>query len=133
MTNCVRFRLKFNEKYDYETGCLSTLEDILHSETWEYCKRQRNKVTSLKRKGVKEFCTYAATASKNPREFWRKMKPLLPSSRSNTQSSITLVENGCVISNPSELAEIFHDHFSNMVQAVQLSAESAEFYYPPKC
>ena len=29
MTNCVRFRLKFNEKYDYETGCLSTLEDVL--------------------------------------------------------------------------------------------------------
>ena len=44
------------------------------------------------------------------------MKPLL-SSRSNKQSSITLVENGCVISNPSEVAEIFNDHFSNIVQA----------------
>ena len=72
------------------------------TETWQCYKRQRNKVTSLKRKGVKEFCTYAATASKNPGEFWRKMKPPLPSSRSNTQSSITLVENGCVISNSSE-------------------------------
>lgn len=45
------------------------------------------------------------------------MKPLLPSSRSNTQISITLVENGCIISNSSEVAEGFNDHFSNMVQA----------------
>lgn len=74
-------------------------------------------VTSLKGKGVKEFCTYAAIASRNPGKFGWKMKPLLPSSPSNTQSSITLVENGCVISNPSEVAEIFNDHFSNIVQA----------------
>ena len=74
-------------------------------------------VTSLKRKGVKEFCTYAAIASRNPGKSGWKMKPLLPSSRSNTQSSITLVENGCVISNPSEVAEMFNDHFSNIVQA----------------
>ena len=75
------------------------------NETRECCKRQRNKVTSLKHKGVKEFCTYAAAAGIM-----------------------------CYISNPSELAEIsFNDHFSGMVQAVQLSAESAEFYYPPKC
>ena len=54
----------------------------------------------LKRKGVKEFCTYAAAAGIM-----------------------------CYISNPSEWAEIsFNDHFSGMVQAVQLSAESAEFY-----
>ena len=45
------------------------------------------------------------------------MKRLLPSSRSKTQSSITLVENGCVISNSSELAEVFNDHFSYMVEA----------------
>ena len=81
------------------------------TETCECYKRQRNKVTSLKRKGVKEICTYATTASKNPGEFWWKMKPLLPSSRSNTQNSITLVENGCVTSNPSEVTEIFNDHF----------------------
>ena len=78
------------------------LEISLRNRMLKHHRRQRNKVTSLKRKGVKEFCKYATTASKNPGEFWRKMKPPLPSSRSNTQSSITLVENGCVISNPSE-------------------------------
>ena len=87
------------------------------TDTCKCYKRQRNKVTSFKRKGVKEICTYATSASKNPAEFWRKMKPLLPSSRSNTQNSITVVENGCVTSKPIEVAEIFNDHFWNIVQA----------------
>ena len=87
-------------------------------------------VTSLKRKGVKEFCRYAAIASRNPGKFGWKMKPLLPSSRSNTQSSITLVENGCVIFNPSEVAEMFNDHFSNIVQADN-SLNPQDFFIHP--
>lgn len=32
------------------------------------------------------------------------------------QSRITLVENSCIISNASEVAQIFNNHFPNMVQ-----------------
>ena len=47
-------------------------------------RKQRNKVTSLKRKGMKAFCQTASTNIKNPGEFWRQMRPLLPNCKSTT-------------------------------------------------
>ena len=93
------------------------------TETWEAYKKQRNKVTSLKPKGFEEFRIHAPTASKNLGEFCRNMKPLIPRSRSNTHTSITLVESSCVISNTSGLAETFKNHFSNMVAVDPLNQQ----------
>jgi len=41
-------------------------------QSWLAFKIQRNKVTSLKRQGVKDFCSNASLTSKNPGEFWKK-------------------------------------------------------------
>ena len=42
--------------------------------SWEkYCK-QRNKVTTLKRKLMKSFCVDASRNKKHHREFWKKIK-----------------------------------------------------------
>ena len=61
------------------------------SHSWQsYCK-QRNKVTSLKRKEMKAFCQTASTNIKNPGEFWRQMKPLLPNCKSTTSIHFILV------------------------------------------
>ena len=85
-----------------------------------------NKVTSLKHKDVKEFCSNAATAAKSPGEFWRTMKPLLSNSWASKQSDIILAENGRVIVAPSEVAEVFTDHLSHVVQ-VDDSLKSEDF------
>jgi len=66
-------------------------------------KQQRNKVTSLKRKSIKEFCSNATFNAKHPGEFWQKMKPLLPNSSLSKQNSVTLVEDGKVLTEPSEV------------------------------
>ena len=50
------------------------------STSWDDYKRQRNKVTSLKRNALKTFCCDASLSGKHPGEFWRKMKPLFPTS-----------------------------------------------------
>ena len=39
---------------------------------WVAYKQQRNKVTSLKGKGIKEFCSNATSNTKHPGEFWQK-------------------------------------------------------------
>ena len=57
--------------------------------SWEEFKKQRNKVTSLKRKGMKLFCMETSMYSKHHGEFWKKMRPLLPS-RGKNQSKIVL-------------------------------------------
>ncbi|XP_022809244.1 uncharacterized protein LOC111346205 [Stylophora pistillata] len=77
--------------------------------SWEEYRKQRNKVTLLKRKGVKSFCVDASLNKKHHGEFWRKVKPRLPS-KGKTQSKIVLQENEQLITDPRFVAEIFNDY-----------------------
>ena len=70
---------------------------------WVAYKQQGIKITSLKRKGIKEFCSNATSNAKHPGEFWKTMKPLLPRSSLFKQNSVTLVEGGKVLTEPSEV------------------------------
>lgn len=80
------------------------------SSSWETYKAQRNKVTSLKRNGIKEFCSTACATTEHPGEFWKKMKPFLPATSSNQYEKIILVENNKVISDPRLVAEVFNEY-----------------------
>ena len=51
---------------------------------WCKCKEQRNRVTGLKRRAVKNFCADAASGTSSAGLFWEKMKLLLPNNKSNT-------------------------------------------------
>ena len=81
---------------------------------WVAYKQQRNKVTSLKRKSIKEFCSNATSNAKHPGELWQKMKPLLPNSSLSKQKSVTLVEDGKVLTEPSEVVEVFNSYFASV-------------------
>lgn len=76
------------------------------AENWAAFKRQRNKVTSRKRKALRSYFVSAKSNQSSPREFWRKLTPLLPNTRGFLSSKITLVEGGQVHNNPQEVAEI---------------------------
>ena len=43
------------------------------------------------------------------------MKPLIPNSGTNKQNNITLVENGVVTTEPSQVVEIFNSYFANVI------------------
>ena len=66
------------------------------STSWDDYKRQRNKVTSLKRNALKTFCCDASLSAKHPGEFWRKMKPLLPTSSGKNIQGVIFVEGSSV-------------------------------------
>ena len=69
---------------------------------WSNYKVQRNRVTALKKKAVKDFCINAATTKSCPGLVWKKMKPLLPNNNTSGDSlnDIFLLDNGKVASNP---------------------------------
>ena len=86
------------------------------STSWDDYKRQRNKVTSLKCNAVKRFCCDTSLSAKHPGEFWRKMKPLLPTSSGKNIQGVILVEDSGVVSDPGRVAEVFSDYFANIIQ-----------------
>ena len=81
------------------------------NENWNNYRCQRNKVTALKRQSVKDFCLDAASVSsrRSPGLFWKKLRPLLPVSKSSVNtSSICFLENGRIVPDTSaSLNEFF--------------------------
>ena len=81
--------------------------------SWEAYRQQRNRVTSLKRNSMKAFCIDTSNSSKHHGEFWSKMKPLLPN-KGKKQSKIILVEDVRVVTDSSDVAEIFNEYFCDV-------------------
>ena len=73
------------------------------NENWNKYRCQRNKVTALKRQSLKDFCFDAASVSSSCSPiFWKKLRPLLPNSKSSVDtSSICLLENGRIVPDTS--------------------------------
>ena len=74
------------------------------------------KVMSLKHSALKRFCCDTSLNAKHPGEFWRKMKPLLPTSSGKNIQGVILVEGSSVVSDPGCVAEVFSDYFANIIQ-----------------
>ena len=84
--------------------------------SWETFKKQRNKVTSLKRNGIKAFCMDASVNTKHHGEFWSKMKPLVPG-KIKTKTKIVLLENDNYITDSLSVAESFNEYFCEIVMS----------------
>lgn len=83
---------------------------------WENFKKQRNFVATLKRKSMKSYCIQASAECTHPGEFWKKFKPLLPSKCVQHQA-IQLLEEGRLVTNNMEVANIFNNYFTDGVAA----------------
>ena len=55
-------------------------------------------------------------SAKHPGEFWRTMKPLLPTSSGKSILGVILVEGSSVVSDPGCVAKVFSDYFANIIQ-----------------
>ena len=85
-------------------------------DNWNQFKKQRNLVTTLKRNSMKSYFIQASAECTHPGEFWKKFKPLLPS-KSTQQQQIQLMEEGRLITDNVEIANIFNKHFTHGIAA----------------
>ena len=63
---------------------------------------------------MKSYFIQASAECAHPSEFWKKFKPLLPS-KSTQQQHIQLLEEGRLITDNVEIANIFNKHFKDGV------------------
>ena len=73
------------------------------NQNWDCYRKQRNLVTTLKRKSLKSYCIQASAECIHPGEFWKKFQPLLPSKCVNRQS-INLLEDGQLLTDETKVA-----------------------------
>ena len=93
-----------------------------NDETWSDYRVQRNLVTNLKRISIKRFCMDSAANDTTPGGFWKRLKPLLPSSGQDNSDDTCIIDDGVVVNEPSNL---FNEYFSTPAlsqDALDLSA-----------
>ena len=74
------------------------------------------RLNKIKRSYFSNFNTKRVVDNKN---FWKTVKSSF-SDKSNNVESITLVENDSIVSDDNEVANIFNEYFSNLVEALEL-------------
>ena len=65
----------------------------------------------MKRNSIKNICLQASLNKHKPGEFWKKLKPLLPSSNSSSDNSIHLIGDKLV----TDPASVFNEYFCSPV------------------
>ena len=88
-------------------------------------KRQRNKCVKILRKAKYNY--YQNLDLKNltdNRKFWKTVKPVF-TDKVQVSQTITLIENGEMVTNDHKIAEIFNDYFVNITQDLEITENGA--------
>ena len=86
-------------------------------------RKQRNKCVKLLRKAKFEYYKNLNLKDiSDNRKFWKTVKPLF-SDKVQTNSSITLNENGKILTNELEIAEVFNNFFINITDSLGILRE----------
>ena len=91
----IRYRNKLYKKYRKHNS----------EEYFENFRVQRNKVRALKRQLMRQYFDDSTTNAK-PSDFWKKLKPLLPSKKNPTQN-IILVDSTRSVTDQIDVANVF--------------------------
>ena len=92
----------------------------------ENYKRQRNYcVNLLKREKKKYYNSLNIKTITDNKTFWKTFKPLF-SEKNNPGGKITLVENGSIISDDTNVANTFNDYFTNVVKTLNIQEFTTE-------
>ena len=86
-------------------------------ETWSNFKKQRNFVNKLKRTSMKLYFDEKCNSDVNKnRHFWKVIKPFITNNVKSGNDCITLCNDNSLISNPTDVSNVFNEFFTNISQ-----------------
>ena len=84
---------------------------------WEKYRLQRNLTSSLRRREISSYLRSRADSAKgDPKQFWHTIKPFMHCKQSNNEGAYHLKENGVLVTDKKEVAEIFNNLTSRTVR-----------------
>ncbi len=79
---------------------------------WELFRRERNKVTSLRRKSIAQYFRERCDGGPSNKSFFKTIKPFI-SNKAHVNSDIMLETEGTVISDQQQVSDHMNDFFAN--------------------
>ena len=94
---------------------------------WNNYKSQHNFCTNLLRKTKRDYFRNLNMRELNDnKKFWKRIKPFF-SDKGLANNSIVLKENGNLITDTQELANLFNTYYINLINALQLKKSPTKF------
>ena len=88
---------------------------------WNKYKIQRNYVTSLRKKSIRNYFRNKCEQNNSKDNFWKIMIPFLSDKNNKSNENIILRENDNVLTNPKEVSECFNDFYINIASQIGFS------------
>ncbi len=90
------------------------------NENWEKYRKQRNACVDLRRQSMRNYFSNRLQDQKSGsgRVFWQTVKPFLTNKGAHGNDTITLNENGKMIHDQSQVANIMNDFFTNVADHI---------------
>ena len=87
-------------------------------QTWEKYRKQRNRVTSMRKKAIKSYFSKKCVDAKSPKDFWNCVKPFFATKCGKNGSQIILKENDTIVNDAVDVASVLNDHFVNIAHDI---------------
>ena len=88
---------------------------IHNQQSWEKYRKQRNLVNKLKRKSLQKYFEENCNSDNNKgKHFWEIVKPFMTNKSKSSNEHITLYEGESLISNATDVCNIFNDYYVNV-------------------
>ena len=92
------------------------------NKNWEIYRKQRNYVTKLRKKSIKQYFESNCNFDRSPVHFWNTIKPFMSNKISAQDGNITLFENDKIVNNKQDVCDIFNNHFATCANSIGHSA-----------
>ena len=85
---------------------------------WDNYRKQRNLVTKIKKKSMRVYFYERCAGGPKSRNFWPTIKPFLSKKGADGGNEIILCENEKIVSNQTEVCNIFNNYFVNVAKDI---------------
>ena len=89
-----------------------------NAKTWDKYRRQRNLVTKLKKKSMKNYFLERCTGGCKNSNFWSTMKPFFSKKCYGGEQKIVLCEDDKIVNNTKDVTECFNNFFSTVANSI---------------
>ena len=86
--------------------------------SWERYRKQRNFVTKLRKKSIRQYFLKNCDIKNPSTHFWKTIKPFMSQKIVSQNGSISLYEDDKIVSDANDVCNIFNSHFATCANSI---------------
>jgi hypothetical protein len=103
------------------------------SKSWEQYQKQRNIITKIKIKSIRNYFLERCVGGPKNKDFWSTIKPFLTNKVCNFETDIILNEDDKLLNDQSEISNVFNNFFVNVAKDIGKDSTPINDCHPSIC